>query len=72
MKISTLIEILKKLPQNGEIELYHHVYCGGGDDNRFDEPIILVDTNDYDFSYLTACYFRESLEAVIGNEVFIP
>lgn len=72
MKVSNLIDILKELPPNSEIELYHHVYCGGGDEDTFDEPIIFTDTNDYNYSYLTIRRLRESLEYTIGNKVFIP
>lgn len=71
MKVLNLINALKKLPANSEIELYHHIYCGGGDEDRFDEPTLFADADEKGVFYLSVHYLKEGLEYAIGNEVSI-
>lgn len=45
MNIKQLINLLSQLPDDTEVEVYHNQYCGGGDEERFDEPAVRIDTN---------------------------
>ena len=69
MKVSDLISILKKLPSNSEIEFYHQIYCGDGDEDTFDEPMIFID--DEGCSYLSVRRLKESLEYAIESKTVL-
>ncbi len=65
MKVSTLLTQLEELSPNDSIEIYHEHYCGGGDEARFDEPVLLMDKNGR--IYLTASWLVDTLKYEVGE-----
>lgn len=67
MKVSTLLAQLKELSPDDEIELFHEQYCGGGDEARFDEPVLLMGVGGG--LYLTVSWLVDNLKYEIDGEV---
>lgn len=65
MKVSTLLAQLEELSPDDEIELFHEVYCGGGDEARFEEPVLIVGSNGR--IYLTASWLVDNLKYEVGE-----
>lgn len=55
MTVAQLMTQLQHLPPDATVELYHEVYAGGGDESRYDDPLVLIDDNMN--VLLTADYF---------------
>ncbi|MCP4394907.1 MAG: hypothetical protein GY804_11675 [Alphaproteobacteria bacterium] len=67
--VKRLIEQLQKLDENQIIEMYHEVYSGGGDEETYSTPVIvLMHGSSYLITSETYAYNRPYLAPVFKSE----
>lgn len=70
MLVRELIALLGRCCQDDEVEVFHFVHNGGGDDPRFEIPSVL--TNCYGYTIISPDTISHYIENISGDDMIDP